>query len=143
MPYLIRRLLHMVFVLWAIATVVFLMFRLMPGDPSTAFIDPTFTEDQQREIRAQFGLDRPLPEQYLVYLGNLLRGDDSARHAVRVLHCDVSRELREVGFVIEHEEVAAPAKTSSMAHRACSVVRSRPATSVERTSGQVWDMPSG
>ena len=75
MPYLIRRLLHMVFVLWAIATVVFLMFRLMPGDPSTAFIDPTFTEDQQREIRAQFGLDRPLPEQYLVYLGNLLRGE--------------------------------------------------------------------
>lgn len=65
----------MVFVLWAIATVVFLMFRLMPGDPSTAFIDPTFTEDQQREIRAQFGLDRPLPEQYLVYLGNLLRGE--------------------------------------------------------------------
>ncbi len=39
--------------------------------------------------------------------------------------------------------VAAPAKTSSMAHRACSVVRSRPATSVERTSGQVCDMPSG
>jgi peptide/nickel transport system permease protein len=75
MPYLLRRLLHMVFVLWAVATIVFLMFRLMPGDPSTAFIDPTFTEDQQREIRAQFGLDRPLAEQYAIYLGNLLRGE--------------------------------------------------------------------
>ncbi len=75
MPYLLRRLLHMAFVLWAVATIVFLMFRLMPGDPSTAFIDPTFTEEQQQEIRAQFGLDRPLPDQYLLYLGNLLRGE--------------------------------------------------------------------
>jgi hypothetical protein len=39
--------------------------------------------------------------------------------------------------------VAAPAKTSSEAQRACSVVRSLPATSVERTSGQVWGMRSG
>ncbi|MDJ0388790.1 ABC transporter permease [Roseomonas sp. E05] len=75
MPYLIRRLLHMAFVLWAVATIVFLMFRLMPGDPSAAFIDPTFTVEQQQEIRAQFGLDRPLPEQYLIYLGNLARGE--------------------------------------------------------------------
>jgi len=74
-PYVIKRLLHMVFVLWAVATIVFLMFRLMPGDPTAAFIDPTFTVDQQQAIRAQFGLDLPLPQQYLVYLGNLLRGE--------------------------------------------------------------------
>lgn len=75
MPYLIRRLLHMLFVLWAVATIVFLMFRLMPGDPSAAFIDPTFTVEQQQAIRAQFGLDRPMVEQYLIYLGNLAQGE--------------------------------------------------------------------
>jgi len=65
----------MLFVLWAIATILFLMFRLMPGDSSTAYIDTTFTEDQRRLMLAQFGLDRPLPEQYAIYLGNLAQGD--------------------------------------------------------------------
>ncbi len=75
MAYLLRRLGHMLFVLWAIATILFLMFRLMPGDPSTAYIDTTFTEDQRRLVLAQFGLDRPLPEQYAIYLGNLAQGE--------------------------------------------------------------------
>ncbi len=74
MGFLGRRLLHMVFVLWAIATILFLMFRLMPGDPSTAYIDPTFTAEERALVLHQFGLDRPLAEQYVVYLGNLLHG---------------------------------------------------------------------
>lgn len=75
MSYLLRRLGQMLFVLWAVATVLFLMFRLMPGDPSTALIDTNFTEDQRRLVLEQFGLDRPLPEQYAIYLGNLVRGE--------------------------------------------------------------------
>jgi peptide/nickel transport system permease protein len=73
-PYLVRRFLHMAFVLWAVASIVFLMFRLMPTDPSTAYIDPTFTADQRAEVLHQFGLDKPLGEQYVIYLGNLLHG---------------------------------------------------------------------
>lgn len=69
------RLAQLVFVLWAVATILFLMFRLMPGNPLAAYIDPTFTEEQQRILMARFGLDRPLWEQYLIYLANLLRGD--------------------------------------------------------------------
>jgi peptide/nickel transport system permease protein len=64
----------MVFVLWAIATILFLMFRLLPGDPTLAYIDPSFTEEQQRMIRHDFGLDLPLAQQYVIYLGNLLHG---------------------------------------------------------------------
>lgn len=75
MAYVARRFSHMLIVLWAIATVLFVMFRLMPGDPSIAFLDPTFTEDQRQEVRRQFGLDRPLSEQYVVYLGNIARGE--------------------------------------------------------------------
>lgn len=62
-------------VLWAVVTILFLMFRLMPGNPTAAYIDPTFTMEQQQALMAQFGLDRPLWEQYLIYLGNLLQGE--------------------------------------------------------------------
>src|SRR5579859_1020351 len=75
MAYIARRFLHMLFVLWAIATLLFFMFRLMPGDPSTAYIDPNFTGEQRQLVLEQFGLDRPLSEQYVVFLGNLVRGE--------------------------------------------------------------------
>ena len=75
MAFYARRLAHMVFVLWAIATLLFLMFRLLPGDPTLAYIDPAFTEDQRRLIQHQFGLDAPLSQQYLLFLGNILHGE--------------------------------------------------------------------
>jgi peptide/nickel transport system permease protein len=64
---------QLLFVLWAVATILFLIFRLMPGNPLTAFIDPNFTQEQQDALRHQFGLDRSLLEQYLLYLWNLAR----------------------------------------------------------------------
>jgi peptide/nickel transport system permease protein len=75
MAYFARRLVHMVIVLWAIATILFLLFRLMPGDPTIAQLDPTFTEEQRQMVKAQFGLDRPLHEQYLIYMRNLAQGE--------------------------------------------------------------------
>jgi peptide/nickel transport system permease protein len=65
----------MIIVLWAIATILFLMFRLMPGSPLTAYIDPTFTEEQAEIIRRQFGLDEPLFIQYLKFLQNVVQGN--------------------------------------------------------------------
>lgn len=62
---------QLLFVLWAVATILFLIFRLMPGNPLTAFIDPNFTEEQQVALRQQFGLDRSFLEQYLLYFWNL------------------------------------------------------------------------
>ena len=71
----LRRFAHMLFVLWAIATILFLMFRLLPGDPTLAYIDPSFTEDQRRMIQHQFGLDLPLSQQYVIFLNNILHGE--------------------------------------------------------------------
>lgn len=65
----------MVFVLWTVATILFFMFRLMPGSPLAAFIDNTLTEEQQQSLIRQFGLDRPLYEQYWKFLVNLVQGD--------------------------------------------------------------------
>ena len=70
-----NRFLQMLFVLWAVATILFFIFRLMPGNPLVAYIDPTFTEEQQEALLTRFGLDKPLYQQYFIYLGNLLRGD--------------------------------------------------------------------
>ncbi len=73
--YLGGRLLQSVLVLWVVVTFLFLLFRLAPGNPLVAYIDPTFTQEQQEALLRQFGLDQPLPVQYVVYLGNLLQGE--------------------------------------------------------------------
>jgi peptide/nickel transport system permease protein len=64
---------QLLFVLWAVATVLFFIFRLMPGDPTAAFIEPTFTQAERDELRRQFGLDQPIFQQYLLYLLNLVQ----------------------------------------------------------------------
>lgn len=66
--------------LWAVVTLVFLLPRLLPGDPLQSLDDPgsgTFVYDAQtrERVAAYYGLDRPLLEQYRAYLSGLVRGD--------------------------------------------------------------------
>ncbi|MBM2324032.1 MULTISPECIES: ABC transporter permease [Marivita] len=75
MAYFLKRFAHMIFVLWAVATILFFMFRTMPGTPLAAFIDNTTTLEQQEALIRQFGLDRSLGEQYWRFLTNLVQGD--------------------------------------------------------------------
>ena len=65
----------MLFVLWAVATIIFFMFRLMPGSPLTAFIGTTFTEEQHDLLVKKFGLDKSLFEQYFLFITNTLQGN--------------------------------------------------------------------
>ena len=75
MRFVATRLLHSLFVLWSVVTILFLMFRLMPGNPLASYINETLNEEQQQELIRSFGLDRSLWEQYVIYLANLLRGE--------------------------------------------------------------------
>lgn len=75
MGYVGQRLIQAVFVLWVVATLCFLLFRLMPGDPTLNYIDTGMTEEQRQSMLVAFGLDRPLHVQYLIYLRNLLQGE--------------------------------------------------------------------
>jgi peptide/nickel transport system permease protein len=79
---------QMLFVLWTVATLLFFMFRLMPGDPTAAYIDQTFEAEQQEALKRAFGLDRPLWEQYLLFFWNILQGElgTSFHHRQPVLH---------------------------------------------------------
>lgn len=76
--YIMRRLLQGVLVIFLISIATFSIMRLMPGDP-TAFLlgegDVRISEAQIEAIKARWGLDRPLHEQYLLWAANLLRGD--------------------------------------------------------------------
>ncbi len=72
---LLSRFLQMLFVLWVVATILFFLFRLMPGDPTVAYIDTNFNEEQVRQLKKSFGLDQPLHVQYVLYLGNLAVGE--------------------------------------------------------------------
>ncbi len=75
MVYFLKRFTHMLFVLWTVATILFFMFRTMPGTPLAAFIDNTTTAEQQNALIRQFGLDKSLGEQYWLFLTNLMQGD--------------------------------------------------------------------
>lgn len=73
--FIIRRTLQTVVVFFIIASLLFLLFRLAPGDPTLVYLSPTFSEEMRLEIMRQFGLDQPLYMQYLVYMKNLFRGE--------------------------------------------------------------------
>src|ERR1700756_2750274 len=75
MRLILERFLHNALALLAVITILFFMFRLMPGSPLAAFINENLNADQQQAILAQFGLDRPMWQQYFIYLGNLMHGE--------------------------------------------------------------------
>jgi peptide/nickel transport system permease protein len=74
--YVIRRLLLTIPVLFAIVTLVFAIRPLVPGDPvEIMFFGQSANQEVIANIRAQLGLDKSIPEQYLLYVGNVLRGN--------------------------------------------------------------------
>ena len=73
--FLVRRLVHAVPVLLGVTLVVFFMMHIAPGDPAQAMLGPMATPENLARIREDLGLDRPLPEQYLTWVANALRGD--------------------------------------------------------------------
>jgi peptide/nickel transport system permease protein len=74
LPFLTRRILRAVVALWGIVTIVFITMRLS-GDPVPLMLPPDAPTAEMNRVRADLGLDRPIPVQYLVFVGNVLRGD--------------------------------------------------------------------
>ena len=74
MRYLIYRILWLPIVLWAVATLTFLVLRLVPGDPMGQVATLIVDQGQLERIRAEWGLTQPLWQQYLTFLGNLVSG---------------------------------------------------------------------
>ena len=70
-----RRLLLLVFVVFGVTVITFIISHMIPGDPARLMAGERATPEIVDNMRRQLGLDRPLYEQYLRYLGNLLQGD--------------------------------------------------------------------
>jgi peptide/nickel transport system permease protein len=72
---LVRRALAGLAVVFGVVTLMFFLIQLAPGDPARLLLGPTATEEQIAVQRKVLGLDRPLAEQYSVWLGRFVRGD--------------------------------------------------------------------
>lgn len=75
MNYLLKRILAVIPVLAVVAVIVFLLLRLSPGDPAVIIAGDTASAEDIEHIRHTLGLDRPLPEQFVSWLGQILQGD--------------------------------------------------------------------
>jgi ABC-type dipeptide/oligopeptide/nickel transport system permease component len=73
--YLARRLLLTIPVLLGVATLVFALIHVIPGDPARAILGEVASEADVAQLRHTLGLDRPLVSQYAAFLGGLLRAD--------------------------------------------------------------------
>ncbi|HET8680082.1 MAG TPA: ABC transporter permease [bacterium] len=73
--YIARRLLQLFPVLFIVGTVVFFTFRIVPGDPAQLALGVDATPEALAALRHEWGLDRPLLTQYLIWMGGVLRGD--------------------------------------------------------------------
>lgn len=72
--YIVKRLFMMIATLFAVTTVTFFLMRAIPGDP-LASMARTLPEQTKLNYYAKYGLDKPLFEQYVIYMKNLLKGD--------------------------------------------------------------------
>jgi peptide/nickel transport system permease protein len=74
--YLARRLVQAAVIVAIVSAITFALIHVAPGDPFSAVMDnPNVSEQVRATLRAQYGLDRPLPEQFVRYVGQLARGE--------------------------------------------------------------------
>ncbi|HEV2851782.1 MAG TPA: ABC transporter permease [Thermoanaerobaculia bacterium] len=73
--FLLRRLGASLLLLLLILSFLFFFLRLLPGDPTQVFEGRRLTAEQRRNLERLYGLDRPLPEQYLVWISSMARGN--------------------------------------------------------------------
>ena len=100
--YIFQRLIVFIPVLWVIATITFFMVRLAPGDPFSD--EKEMPEEVRDRIKAYYGLDLPLSQQYFIYLG--VKSKEVDKHRVRF---DVDENAKEY----RHEDANATLRVTS------------------------------
>ena len=73
--YILRRLAQSVLVVWAVTTIMFFMFRVMPADPTAILLERGLTDEARQALLEQWGLTGSMWDQYVAYLGNIIQGD--------------------------------------------------------------------
>lgn len=88
LKYVLKRIAYAFLTVFVLATLTFFMMRLLPGDPFIG--EKAVTPEVQAALYAKYGLDKPLTEQYVIFMGNLLKGDlgvslESKRPVTRII----------------------------------------------------------
>jgi len=73
--YILGKLVEIAVIFFVIMTALFFLFRLSPGDPISKVVDPMLTPEDMRYLIEQMGLDKPMWEQYVIYLKNFFAGN--------------------------------------------------------------------
>lgn len=73
--YISRRLFHLVLIIFGVSVLVFLMLRMIPGDPAQLLLGEYANPEELTSLRTQLGLDKSYLIQYWIYLKNILQGD--------------------------------------------------------------------
>jgi ABC-type dipeptide/oligopeptide/nickel transport system permease component len=73
LAYTLKRLVQGVITVWFIATATFIAMHNVPGDPLSN--DKAVSAEIRKNLEEKYGLDKPVMEQYLIYMGNMLKGD--------------------------------------------------------------------
>ena len=73
--YIAKRLFHLSLIMFGVSVLVFLMLRMIPGDPARLLLGEFATPEDLVRLQTQMGLDQSYPVQYGIYLKNLLQGD--------------------------------------------------------------------
>ena len=97
LTYTLKRILQGVMTVWFIATATFFAMHAVPGDPLQS--DKAVSQEIRANLQSRYGLDKPLAQQYLIYLGNMITGD---------FGISFTQQNREVNDIIkEHFPVSA------------------------------------
>ena len=113
---LVTRLTAALLACWIVLTAVFFLLRLLPGEPGAVFEDPRVPQEHRARLRAVYGLDRTLPEQYLRWIGQILR--ESAPKTLLLSSAALVLELG-LGLALG---VAAASRAGTFADRAMRVL---------------------
>lgn len=73
--YIIKRIVQGLLLVFVVSILVFSLIHLMPGDPIEILADSKVSEQKKDELRVKYGLDKPIHEQYFMWLTNVLKGD--------------------------------------------------------------------
>lgn len=73
--YVIKRILSLIPVLFVVSIAIFLIIHITPGDPAAVMLGVDATEEQLQELREYYGLDKPIYEQYLIWISGVFKGD--------------------------------------------------------------------
>ncbi len=88
--FVLKRLLLLVPVLLGVTVIVFVVMWLVPGDPATSLLGTFATPENVAKVRAELGLNQPMPVRYAIWLANVLHGDLGQSY---ILHRPVADEL--------------------------------------------------